>query len=211
MEISLTQFSYRVPINSIQTVSRSPAILALSGQQIGNARTVLINGVEVRYEAQTEGTILVEVPVSVASTGIESIVVQSSGPVAVTDAVSVTFSFDEMLPTMSGLSALVQRFLKVLLTSKNTSYLNMDEGGGILSMVASSDGESLAKGLLVDAVTNTEKYLKDDPKFIELPPSERLASAEVLSVGWDRNSQTASLSIRVTNQLGETVESGVSL
>jgi hypothetical protein len=78
-------------------------------------------------------------------------------------------------------------------------------------MVALSDGEKLAEGMLVDAVVSTETYFKEDPKFIELDPSERLLSAEVLSSSWDKNSQTASISIQITNQLGETLETGVSL
>lgn len=211
MEISLTKFSYELPIRSIQTVSRSPAILAISGKSISSARSIQINDTDVRYEAVSEDKVLVEVPNTIASTGITSVKVSSSGPVAVTSSVGISFSFEELSLNIVGISALVQRFLKLLLTSKNTSYENMTEGGGVLSMVALADGDSLSQGLLVDAVTNVEKYMKDDPKYIQLPPSERLRSAEIISVEWVRQTQTASIVIRVTNQLGETLESGVSL
>ena len=78
-------------------------------------------------------------------------------------------------------------------------------------MVAASDGEKVAKGLIVDAVTNVEQYMKDDPKFSDLIPAERLLSAETISAEWSKETQTISLVVRITNQLGETLESGVSI
>ena len=78
-------------------------------------------------------------------------------------------------------------------------------------MVGFADGEKLGEGMLVDAVSEVETYFKEDPKFVDLDPSERLLSAEVLSSSWDRKTQTALISIQITNQLGETLESGVSL
>lgn len=211
MEISLTDFSYSIPIRGVQTLSTSPPIISLSGDEVSKARTVHVNDVEARFEVVSADRLLVEVPSTALNAGISSINITSSGPLAVTSSVAVSFSFKELSSTVSGISAVVQRFLKLLLTSKGTSYVNMSEGGDVLSMVALSDGDGLAKGILIDAVEGVERYMKDDPKFVQLPASERLHSAEVISAEWIRESQTASVTIRVTNQLGETVESGVSI
>lgn len=211
MDLSLTNFSYAIPIRSIQTLSKSPPILSVAGSNISIARSIEINDIDARFEVVSKDKVLVEVPTSVVNAGITSIVARSSGPVAVTGDVSVGFSFEELATTVAGISALVQRFLKLLLTTKTTSYQNIDEGGGVLSMVAASDGEKVAKGLIVDAVTNVEQYMKDDPKFSELAPSERLLSAETISAEWSKETQTISLVVRITNQLGETLESGVSI
>lgn len=211
MDLSISKYSYNISINSVKAVSASPPIIAISGGGLGQARNIFINEIPCRFEVESATTALVEVPISVTKSGITSITAEASGPVAATGEVTVSFLFPEFATSVVGISALVQRFLKVLLTTKGTSYQASAEGGGLLSMVALSDGEKLAEGMLVDAVVRTETYFKEDPKFIELDPSERLLSAEVLSSSWDRNSQTASISIQITNQLGETLETGVSL
>jgi hypothetical protein len=211
MDLSITKYSYNISINSIKVVSTSPPIISISGNGLDRARSIFINELSCRFELTSNTTALVEVPQSVTKTGITSITAEASGPVAASGEVSVSFSFQELATEVSGISALVQRFLKVLLTTKGTNYQSMDEGGGVLGMVGIADGEKLAEGMLVDAVVNVETYFKEDPKFIELDPSERLLSAEVLSSSWDRSSQTASVSIQITNHLGETLETGVSL
>ena len=209
MEISLTDFSYSILSAAYRLYQHRPQ-LSHSRETRYLKRTVHVNDVEARFEV-VSSTDWVEVPSAALNAGVSSINITSSGPLAVTSSVAVSFSFKELTSTVSGISAVVQRFLKLLLTSKGTSYLNMSEGGDVLSMVALSDGESLAKGILIDAVEGVERYMKDDPKFVQLPASERLHSAEVISAEWVRESQTASVTIRITNQLGETVESGVSI
>ncbi|MEC8307284.1 MAG: hypothetical protein VXZ72_05520 [Chlamydiota bacterium] len=211
MDLSIARYTYTIAINSVKAVSASPPIISITGQGLGQARSIFINDLSCRFEVESATTAFVEVPASVTKTGITSISAEATGPVAALGEVAVSFSFEELATTVTGISALVQRFLKVLVTTKGTSFQSADEGGGILSMVALADGEKLAEGMLVDAVTDTETYFKEDPKFVDLDPSERLLSAEVLSSSWDRNSQTASISIQITNQLGETLETGVSL
>ena len=211
MDLSVARYSYSISINSVKAVSTSPPIISITAQGLGQARSIFINELPCRFEVESTTTAFVEVPQSVVKTGITSISAEATGPVAATGEVAVSFSFEELATTVTGISALVQRFLKILVTTKGTNFHAEDEGGGLLGMVALADGEKLAEGMLVDAVTNTETYLKEDPKFVDLDPSERLLSAEVLASSWDRNSQTASISIQITNQLGETLETGVSL
>lgn len=211
MDLSVARYSYNISINSVKAVSTSPPIVAISGRGLGQARNIFINDTSCRFEVDSATTAFVEVPASATKAGITRITAEASGPVAASGEVAVSFSFEELATTVTGISALVQRFLKVLLTSKGTNYQSLDEGGGLLGMVGLADGEKLAEGMLVDAVTGVEAYFKEDPRFVELAPSERLLSAEVLSSSWDRESQTAAISIQVTNQLGETLESGVSL
>lgn len=211
MDLSVAKYSYNIAINSVKAVSTSPPIISIAGQGLGQARSIFINDLPCRFEVESATTAFVEVPASVTKTGILSISAEAAGPVAATGEVAVSFSFEELATTVTGISALVQRFLKVLVTTKGTSFHAEDEGGGLLGMVALADGENLAEGMLVDAVTDTETYFKEDPRFVDLDPSERLLSAEVLTSSWDRNSQTASVSIQITNQLGETLETGVSL
>ena len=211
MDLSIARYTYNLPIRNIKAVSVSPPIIAVSGPGVGQARSIFINDIFCRFETESSTTVLIEVPLSVTKTGIEKISAVATGPVAATNEVNISFSFEELATTVTGISALVQRFLKVLLTTKGTNNNSVDEGGGVLGMVGFADGEKLGEGMLVDAVSEVETYFKEDPKFVELDPSERLLSAEVLSSSWDKGTQAALISIHITNQLGETLESGVSL
>ena len=211
MDLSIARYSYKLPIRNIKALSVSPPIISISGPGVGQARSIFINDIFCRFEVESSTTALVEVPLSVTKTGIVSISAVATGPVAAINEVSISFSFEELATAVSGISALAQRFLKVLLTTKGTNNSSLDEGGGVLGMVGFADGEKLGEGMLVDAVSEVETYFKEDPKFVDLDPSERLLSAEVLSSSWDRKTQTALISIQITNQLGETLESGVSL
>jgi len=211
VDLSISKYSYALSVNNVRVVSVTPPIIMISANGLDQARSIFINDIPCRFEISSTSTALVEVPANVAQSGIERITAEATGPVAVAGDVAVSFSFEELATRVTGISALVQRFLKVLLTNQGTSYQAPNEGGGVLNMVALSDGDRLAEGVLVDAVTNAETYFKDDPKYVELDPSERLLSAEILSSSWDRASQTVAISIRITNQLGETVDSGVSL
>jgi hypothetical protein len=210
MDLSITKFTHDLPISNVSVLSFDPFVLILTGDDFSSVRDILINDTPVeRFEVGGRGNVLIEVPLSLGGDLLSSITVISSGPVRASTEASVSFALDDMSLPVSGISALVQRFLKILLTTPDSSYQNPDEGGGLLSMLGVGDGEELSEDALSSAVSNVEEYMFSDPNLPSLPASERLNEAEVVSVSWDRDTQTASLSIKITNQLGETTTTGV--
>ena len=210
MDLSVTNYSYSLPIDKVELASISPMVLAITGAGFMLAKNVYINGSLVnRFEVVNDGRLIAELSTDFTDTAIAKIEVVSSGPVAVSEEVGVTFSIDNNPLAISGISALVQRFLKILLTTPGTSYENVNEGGGVQGMLGLANGEELSEALLTNAVTLVAQYMVEDPKYTSLPPSERLQAADIISSSWDRDTQTANISIKITNQLGESVESGV--
>jgi hypothetical protein len=211
VDISLSSYTYTLPIRSVGVASSNPLVLSISGDGFINVRDVYINDTKAsRYEVLSESTLLVEVPIDMTDTAFRSVRVVASGPVVGVEQAEVTFGFETNAPTIRGISALTQRFLKILLTTPNTSYAHRAEGGGVLSMLGAADGESLSAGPLMNAVVSTRDYLLEDPKFNLLPVSERIKDASVLEMSWDKESQAVQVSIRITNQLDESADIEVS-
>lgn len=212
MDLSVTNYTYRLPISKIDLISIQPTIFAITGTGFSMARDVYINGHIVnRFEVVNDGRLIAELPEGFTDTALTDVSISSSGPVAVTQNVSVDFAVSNSPLAIYGISALVQRFLKILLTTPGSSYENVDEGGGVRRMLGLADGEELSEALLTDAVTLVTQYMLEDPQYTSLPPSERLQEAEILNSSWDKNTQTANIAIKITNQLGESVESGVAV
>lgn len=212
MDLSVTNYTYNLPISRMDLVSLTPLVFTITGTGFMSARDVRINGTDVdRFEVINDGRLIVELPSTFTGTALTDVSIASSGPVAVSGDVGVSFSFSDNPASVRGISALTQRFLKLLLTTPGTSYENVDEGGGVRGMLGAVNGAELSTAHLTNAVSTVAQYMLEDPVFTSLPPGERLQAAEVLDATWDRDTQTASIKITITNQLGETLESGVTV
>jgi hypothetical protein len=212
VDLSVTNYTYNLPISRMDLVSLTPLVFTITGTGFMSARDVRINGSDVdRFEVINDGRLIVELPSTFTGTALTDVSIASSGPVAVSGDVSVSFSFSDNPASVRGISALTQRFLKLLLTTPGTSYENVDEGGGVRGMLGAVNGAELSTAHLTNAVSAVAQYMLEDPVFTSLPPGERLQAAEVLDTTWDRDTQTASIKITITNQLGETLESGVTV
>lgn len=212
MDLSVTKFTHTLPISSISVASLDPFILKISGDDFFSARDILINGTPVsRFELLGRGVVLAEVPLSLQDDLIHTLSVVSSGPVRATTSSSVDLSLGDMSTSVSGIAALTQRFLKVLLTTPRSSYEHPDEGGGVYGLLGDNIDDGVSGDLLSAAVDGVSEYLAADPHFFKLPSSERLSSAEVVQASVDKDAQTVSVSIRITNHLGESSTSEVDI
>lgn len=212
MDLSVMRFKHTLPIANIEAVSLNPFVLKIRGEDFLSARDIFINGTAApRFELLSRGEVLAEVPLSLKGDVIHSISIESSGPSRVSTVSNIDLGISDMSGHVSGISALVQRFVKVLLTTPRSSYANPDEGGGVYAMLGENITVDISEDALRSAVASVEEYLIADPRFFDLPESERLSSAEVMRASIDKPSQTVALSIRITNHLGETSTSEVAI
>jgi hypothetical protein len=116
-----------------------------------------------------------------------------------------------MSDKVSGLDAIVQRFLKILLTTRGSNHFDINSGGGLYTLLGANSGDEIGPALLERAVRDAETSLIDDANYASLPSEDQLASVEVLNTSWDEEMQTLALSIKITNRAGETVSTGVSI
>lgn len=207
MDLSIISFEQDVGFQSfdVQATDAGTLLLVLRGLDYSDARRVEVNGASVLFEVVSgnKAVLLAELPSTV--TAIESVRVISGGPIQTTDPVSITWTSALDRGTTSGISALVQRVLKVLLTRAGSNAFSMQEGAGLHQLVGSIDVDRDGSAeFIADRVKDTADYFRDDPRYAQLPETEQLAEIQVLSSSWDRATQTVDLQLAITNVLGQT-------
>ena len=208
-DISIMQFTDNLSFSDIRLVSADPRVIEITGEDFVKARDVIINDQQApRIEIVSSTKLLAELPTSVST--IQSIVVVSSSPTETREATQVVLGTTDVVLKSTGLSALVQRVIKILLTTPGTNAANVDEGAGILSLLGtnSADLGGLTSSIssLIDGV---QAYILEDPNYFKLPQSERLSQIEIETLLWDREAQTVRLAVRISAQDGNSTVSRI--
>jgi hypothetical protein len=204
MDIGIVQFVDQLEYSSVQLVSADPRVISVSGPDMRTARDVYVNGVvcpQIHVISQT--TLLAELPDAVV-TQVTSLVVRSSAPTLTAAATDVMFTMSERPAAVSGMSALVQRALKLLTTTDGTDKIGGTSGGSLLSLCGtlSADRGTLAADVS-NAIQAVSEYMQSDPNILSLPRNEQLSEMNLLTAEWDRDAQRANIQIEIVNMLGE--------
>lgn len=204
MDYGIVRFQDHLNVGAARLVNLNPRIIEIHGEDFSTAQRVDVNGETCpRMEVISRGAILAELPVGVGDS-VYDISVVSSGPTQTTSTTSVSLGALTRPATVSGISALVQRVLKVLLTTPGTDVIGGGDGGGILSLIGSlSPDRGTAAADISNSVKRVAEYMFSDPSVRSLPRSEQLGELNLLSVDWDRTSQRVSIQLEIMNVLGE--------
>jgi len=204
MDYGIVQFTDQLSYSSARLVSASPRVIELNGADFSTARAVFVNGDECpRVEVVSRGQLLAELPASV-TTRVDSISVVSTGPTRTAESTSVSLGALSRPAVITGMSALVQRVLKVLLTTPGSDVIGGGAGGGVLSLLGTLSAEQGTLAAEVSAaMQSVSDYLISDPAQARLPRAEQFGALNLLSVEWDREAQRVSLAIEIINGLGE--------
>lgn len=205
MEVSTLAFVDKLGFDTAAVVSTSPLILLLTGSDFRSVRDVQINGESViRFELVSPRQLLVE-PAASLGTSVTDIQVISSAPTATSVQSDVGVTLDIFGAHITGLGALAQRFLNVLLASKGSSYFEPTLGAGVRALAGTSAQGSFSDADLSAAVEATLEYLLDDPNYGALPVSEQIVAADVIESSWDKGTQKLTLKIKLTNAEGDSL------
>jgi len=204
MDFGIVQFVDQLSYSDVRLVSASPRVISVSGADLSTARDVFVNGERCpRVEVVSRTTLLAELPDGVGAQ-VTSLVVQSSAPTRTAQASAVEFAMSLRPTTVSGISALVQRALKLLVTSPGSDKLGDGAGGGLYALCGSLTAE---RGTLAADVSQAlqvvSEYMQSDPNLRSLPRGEQLSELNLLTAEWDRDAQRANIQIEIVNMLGE--------
>jgi hypothetical protein len=204
MDIGIVQFVDRLSFTGAQIVSSEPRILAIQGADLSSARDVYINDTRSpQIEVVNRGLVLAEVPDGVGTT-VYSLYVLSSAPTLTTEASDVQLGMSLRPRVVTGISALVQRALKLLLTTPGTDKLGDGVGGGLYQLVGALNADRGTIGADVSAaVQEVVTYMQSDPNISTIPADERLGAMNVLGVEWTRETQQVLIQLEIINVLGE--------
>jgi hypothetical protein len=205
MEVSTLAFTDKLGFDTISVASTRPLVLLITGEDFRSVRDVLINGDSVRrFELVSQRQMLVE-PAEGLGTSVTSVEVISSAPTATSLESSVGVTLDIFGEAVTGIGAVCQRFLHVLLSSRGSSYFDPDLGAGVRALAGTNVSGNFSDTDIVAAVEATLDYMLDDPNYGGLPETERIVSADVVESSWDKTEQKLTLKIRLTNAVGESL------
>lgn len=106
-----------------------------------------------------------------------------------------------------GINSLIQKIVKILLTTPETNLWYPGIGGGLKELVSrpsSKENLQATYGEIAIAVVNTERYLLSEQIGEDLNDNERLKALELLRAYYDESTNRWEIYIQVTAQSNET-------
>lgn len=106
---------------------------------------------------------------------------------------------------VSGIQKMVNRFLKCLLTPAGSDISDRRYGTALASLFFGNVDPRTVSSIATRAVAEAEQKIREYDSRYQLPDDERLASAHLQNVAFDRASMELSLRIRLQNVRGTVV------
>jgi hypothetical protein len=211
MDMQILAFQDTASLNSIdfKTGRDGERVLDIRGKYFHDVTDVRINGVSSpEFIVLSQSRLLAEIPDR--SAPILDVVVLT-GQEGVSKSSIISFEAFVGGKIATGRTALVQRFLKVLLSSPNRDIFR-PSGGGLMSLVGASlsQGElQVRANMAVETASQILQRSQQDNPYLE--DSEKLRKVEVTSLSFDKAAATLFLGLIVTAVDGTFSYSSLSL
>lgn len=207
MDLQYIQFSDSLRLTGAREVpDLTPRTLQINGPDFRSAVQVLINDAESpSFVISSKNTMLAQVPSSSRKDTIKSIVVLSSEFTATFQS-RLRFLFGDNPKPVSGLRAMMQTFLKVLLTTVGSDGFAKKIGGSALLNIGKSFDIGSSSTLVSDfaiAVRRTEQQILSlQSQQPRLADDARLLSANLLNAKFDVNILSLLARVELISQSG---------
>jgi hypothetical protein len=180
----------------------SPRSLIIKGEDFRNVEQVIMDGfVSPSFVAYSMTEMIAEVPAPLRQAVITDVSVLS-GSLTLTERSLVEFTFGTRPKKASGVLRLMQNFLRILLRSPGSNRFHPRSGGGLLKRIGSTANNQTAADIAI-AVQSAKQYMINvQTADRNIPPSERLLSAEIQALTVDPQSTTAFVTIVLTSHSG---------
>ena len=198
-DIKIARFKNPLKVKTIKRLSNN--ITSVIGDNFQTASELFVN-----EEVQRQWIILSNTEIAVtfpSSVDIFSIAVLTEE--LIPDRLNLTFfEIGPQLKSVSGMSKLIQNFLKFLLMAPNSNKFNTF-GGGLLKIPGKTidNSQQSIKTEIINAIQRTKNYLVNRQNKIQsMPLSEKLLDVQVLSMNIDTESNMT-VSVLIKNKVGE--------
>lgn len=192
-----------VPVTSIaRAVGVTPPSLIITGDDFRNVEGVILNGFDCpEFAVLSQKRLIAEVPQALYLASITDVLVLSYN-LTLTEQSLVEFSVGRRVRSAQGVLRLMQVFLRQLLRTPGSNVFHKRSGGGLLRKVGTLLTRESAADIQI-AIDRTRQYVMSvQAASPEIPPSERLLSAEVAGIRTDPESTSASVTIILTSHTG---------
>lgn len=207
MDLQYIQFSDALSVVGAEEIpDLDPRSLEIVGVDFRNAKEVYINDLKSpSFVIASKRVILAQVPSGAVKDTITSISVLSSEFTATIQS-KILFRIGDDPKLITGLKAMIQMFLKILLTTPGSDAFVPKIGGNVLKNIGQTFGLSEGSTIVSDfaiAVSRAESQMRSlQSSQSRLPDEERLLSANLLNVKFDVATATLVARVELISQSG---------
>ena len=211
MDLQIISYRDSAPIVGLDfTPGSGVTALDITGRDFLDVVDVLVNGVQSpEYLVLSEQKIMARIPDSQIGRYISTVTVLTAS-VGQTGASVIYFRYNGGRGETSGITYLVQTFLTILLATPGSDMFNPDLGGGLRALVGQVASPSI-RVEVSQAITRTTNQILALQASSGLPLEDRLASAELLEVSYDRRTSSVSIRVQIYSGAGRTADAGIRL
>lgn len=190
-------------VNSIRNAPGVvPRSIVVKGEDFRNVEQVIIDGfVAPEFVAYSTTELVAEVPSPLQQSVITKVSVLSS-TLTLTERSLVEFTFGTRPKAVRGTLRLMQNFLRILLRTPGSNKFHPRSGGGLLRVINGLATKQTAADIAVAVQTAKQYMINVQTAERNIPPSERLLSAEIQSLNVDPQSTSAFVTIVLTSHSG---------
>jgi len=206
-----------ISLSKIRTVrsDRIPRTLEIVGEDFSSVDEVLINDHPSPDVVVVSNTKLwAQVPDQLRLHRITSVTVLSN-TLVLNNKSLIRFRIGPTPGKIRGILRLVQLFLKLLFTTPGSDIFSPSSGGGALQQIGRTFGKdqggSIVSNFIISVDNTKRQIVAIQGRQPRLPPDERLLTARVLSVGFNRNEAALLATIEITSQAGRAAKARVEL
>jgi hypothetical protein len=180
----------------------SPRSIRVKGTDFRAVEQVLINSIaSPEFIVFSETELIAQVPPEIEDAIITDVAVMS-GTLTMTERSLVEFTFGTRPKRARGPLRLMQTFLRILLRSPGSNRFHPRSGGGMLMRVGGTLNRQAAADIQI-AIDNAKHYIINvQTQERNLPPSERLLSAEITGLTIDPRGTSVFVTIVLTSHSG---------
>jgi hypothetical protein len=207
MDLQFVQFQDALKLTGAREVpDLDPRTLQITGPDFRSAVEVIINEVpSPSFVVASKQHILAQVPPTQVKNTIRVVTVLSANFTASFQS-KIRFRLGPNSTTATGLKAMMQTFLKVLLTTVGSDAFAKNQGGSALKNVGKNFDLGQSSSLVSDfaiAVRRTEQQIRSFQSYQpRLADDERLLSANLLNAKFDVNTLTLIARVELISQSG---------
>jgi hypothetical protein len=204
-----------VQLSQVQLIAGPPRGLKITGEDFRSVDEVLLNGIaSPSVVVLSKTSLIAQIPSQLGAGTIVTATVLSNR-LTVTPRSLLRFRVGKTPGRASGLQKLVQLFLKVLFTTPGTDIFNPTLGGGALRNVGATygpdQGNDLVNDLVIAIDTTSRQIIAVQGRNPSLPREERLLSAKVAHVAFNKAEGALDVRISLTSQAGHTASANLEL
>ena len=210
MDLSVLRKRSKLSVDSFRLIHTfSDTVVDIRGiSDFNKATEVIINGEEVTsFAVLSDSRILATPTVEVES--IESVEVLADAYLE-NQTKFVEVNLGSRATSVEGIDKVIQKVIKVLLTTPGTDSRNLNLGGGLNAYIGQALNPVEVPSDIATSIRITEEQIIGSESEANLPDRDKLSSIKILSISM-ADSTSLRLNLEIKNKLGDTGSTEVSL